>query len=314
MNKRIVIKIIIVGVLVLLGVRIISSWKQLTFTSIRSQQSATATKVSDKMSSYFTVNYAKNLTTRFKDVIGHMAAKESATDFISAIKNPDKFKMLGAKAPQAIILHGPPGNGKTLMARAIAGEAQVNFIETTGSNFVQKWVGLGAARVRELFALARKNKPCIIFIDEFEVLAPNREVMENTAGNSEYHGTVNQLLSELDGFDEQKNKDLFLITATNYLKNIDAAVIRSGRFDRKVHIAFPSFADRVKILELHLKKISADPHIDSHAISSKLGDNFSGADIATLVNEAALTALRRNDSRVRTIHFEEVLKRWSKER
>jgi cell division protease FtsH len=125
---------------------------------------------------------------------------------------------------------------------------------------------------------------------------------------------VNQLLSELDGFDEQKNKDLFLITATNYLKNIDAAVIRSGRFDRKVHIAFPSFADRVKILELHLKKISADPHIDSHAISSKLGDNFSGADIATLVNEAALTALRRNDSRVRTIHFEEVLKRWSKER
>lgn len=261
----------------------------------------------------FTVDSAKQIEARFKDVIGLESAKKSAGDFILAIKHPENFEMLGAKAPKAVIFHGPPGNGKTLLARALAGEAQVNIVATTGSNFVQKWVGLGAARVRELFAIARRNKPCIIFIDEFEVLAPNRERLENEGGNSEYHGTVNQLLSELDGFDEKKNRGVYLVAATNYLGNVDKAVIRSGRFDRKIYIGLPTVSDREKILKLHLKRVTTSPSIDIPSISKQL-DSFSGADIAAIVNEAALVALRNKEPQVGNKHLREAIKEFKKDR
>ena len=259
----------------------------------------------------FRVLEGKNIKTSFADVIGLEYAKESVKDFILSVKKPERFTKLGIKSPKAILFHGPPGNGKTLMARALAGESGLNIIATSGSSFVERWVGVGALRVRELFSLARKNKPCLIFIDEFEVLVPNREVMPNVHGNSEYHSTVNQMLSELDGFDESSNNGVYLLAATNHLQNIDAAVVRSGRFHNKIYIGQPTNKERAQILKHHLKKLPVDPHLNIEKIIKKLDKNSSRADIATIVQKAGLEAVRTGDEMVRDRHFEKVLNSWN---
>lgn len=282
--------------------------KQENSISIKGSRNNTYQQYTNNSAHEFSISSSREIKTRFSDVYGLESAKKSLNDFLIAMKNPEIFNNIGAKPPKAIILHGPPGTGKTMIARALAGEAGVNIIATTGSSFVQEWVGLGAARVRELFAQARRNKPCIIFIDEFEVLAPDREKMNNSYGNSEYHSTVNQLLSELDGFDENKNNGIYLVAATNYLVNVDKAVVRSGRFHSKILIGYPSNEDKIGILKLHLKKISLDPKIDLDKISYYMDEKFSGADIADVVNEAALEAARRGDKIVGNIHLEHAFK------
>lgn len=226
----------------------------------------------------------------FDDVAGVDEAKAELKEIVDFLKEPKKFGRLGARIPKGILLTGPPGTGKTLFARAVAGEAGVPFFSISGSEFVEMFVGVGAARVRDLFDQARKAAPCIIFIDELDALGRRRSVGGLGSGNDEKEQTLNQLLAELDGFDPREG--IVLLAATNRPEILDPALMRAGRFDRQVVVDRPDKTGRAAILRVHLRKVAVDPSLDSDAVAG-LTPGFTGAELANLVNEAAIHATRR---------------------
>ena len=241
----------------------------------------------------------------FDDVAGADEAKGELKEIVDFLKNPERYGRLGARVPKGILLVGPPGIGKTLLARAVAGEAGVPFFSISGSEFVEMFVGVGAARVRDLFEQARKMKPCIIFIDELDSLGRSR-ASGLSGANDEKEQTLNQLLAELDGFDPREG--IVLLAATNRPEILDPALTRAGRFDRQIGLDRPDRLARIAILKVHLKKIKAAPSIDLDRIAS-ITPGFSGADIANLVNEAALTATRRSGDAVTMDDFTRAVER-----
>ena len=249
----------------------------------------------------------KGIRTRFEDVAGVQEAKADLSEIVSFLRNPAEHSKLGARMPKGVLLVGPPGTGKTLLARAVAGEAGVPFFSINGSEFVELFVGLGAARVRDLFQEARANAPCIIFIDELDALGKARGIAAITgSGNDEKEQTLNQLLAEMDGFDPTQG--IVLLAATNRPEVLDPALLRAGRFDRQIMVEKPDRNGRAKILEVHLKHIKLAPVVDIDTIAS-LTVGFSGADLANLVNEAALVATRRNATEVQARDFTEAIER-----
>lgn len=242
----------------------------------------------------------------FDDVAGVDEAKAELVELIEFLRNPDEYSQLGAHIPKGVLLVGPPGTGKTLLARAVAGEAGVPFFSISGSEFVEMFVGVGAARVRDLFEQARQKAPAIIFIDELDALGRARGAMGNMTGNDEREQTLNQLLNELDGFDP--GEGLVLLAATNRPEILDPALLRAGRFDRQVLVDRPDRAGRVQILKVHMRKIKVGKDADPEAIAA-LTTGFSGADLANLVNEAALMATRRRSSSVDMQDFNQAIER-----
>ncbi len=230
----------------------------------------------------------------FKDVAGVDEAKFELQEVVSFLKNPKSFGRLGARAPKGILLVGPPGTGKTLLSRAVAGEAGVSFFSISGSEFVEMFVGVGAARVRDLFEQARKAAPCIIFIDELDALGRSRQA-GGIGGHDEKEQTLNQLLAELDGFDPSTG--VILLAATNRPEILDLALLRAGRFDRQVLVDRPDRKGRLEILKVHVHKIVLDPKVDLDRIAA-MTTGFTGADLANLVNEAAVVATRRDSAQV----------------
>jgi cell division protease FtsH len=247
----------------------------------------------------------KDTRVTFADVAGVDEAKVELQEIVDFLKDRDRYGRLGARAPKGILLVGPPGTGKTLLARAVAGEAGVPFFSINGSEFVELFVGVGAARVRDLFEQARQQAPAIIFIDELDALGRVRGVSP-VGGQDEKEQTLNQLLAELDGFDPTTG--LILLAATNRPEILDPALLRAGRFDRQVLVDRPDKVGRVQILDVHLKKIRLAADIDREQIA-ELTPGFSGADLANLVNEAALLATRRNAEAVTIADFTEAVER-----
>jgi cell division protease FtsH len=236
--------------------------------------------------------YMENVVNvTFADVAGVDEAKEELQEIITFLRDPKQYGRLGARIPKGILLVGPPGTGKTLLARAVAGEAGVPFFSISGSEFVELFVGVGAARVRDLFAQARAKAPCIIFIDELDALGRARGIGPAGGGHDEKEQTLNQLLAELDGFDPSSG--VVLLAATNRPEILDPALLRAGRFDRQILVDRPDKAGRAQILKVHLRKIRIDPGLQFEEIAA-LTPGFTGADLANLVNEAALLATRRN--------------------
>ncbi|PZU87142.1 MAG: cell division protein FtsH [Shinella sp.] len=231
----------------------------------------------------------------FDDVAGIDEAEAELEEIVSFLKDKDRYGRLGARIPKGILLVGPPGTGKTLMARAVAGEAGVPFFSISGSEFVEMFVGVGAARVRDLFEQARAAAPCIIFIDELDALGRARNSFGGFGGNDEKEQTLNQLLAELDGFDPRVG--IVLLAATNRPEILDPALMRAGRFDRQVVIDRPDRKGRVAILKVHMKNVIIDPDVDIDAIAG-LTPGFTGADLANLINEAAILATRRSAGKV----------------
>lgn len=230
----------------------------------------------------------------FDDVAGQDEAKEALTEIVDFLHQPEKYTAIGAKLPKGALLVGPPGTGKTLLARAIAGEAKVPFFSITGSDFVEMFVGLGAAKVRDLFEEANKKAPCIVFIDEIDTIGKKRGV-GGLGGNDEREQTLNQLLSEMDGFDA--NQGVVILGATNRPDSLDPALLRPGRFDRRVPVELPDLKGREDILKVHLKNVRHAPDLDINLIARSTA-GASGADLANMVNEAALRAVRHGRSRV----------------
>ena len=224
----------------------------------------------------------------FDDVAGIDEAKEELEEIVEFLRNPQKFSRLGGKIPKGALLVGPPGTGKTLLARAIAGEAGVPFFSISGSDFVEMYVGVGASRVRDMFEQAKKNAPCIVFIDEIDAVGRARGVGVG-GGNDEREQTLNQLLVEMDGFDA--NEGVIIVAATNRKDVLDPALLRPGRFDRTIHVPNPDIKGREKILSVHARKVPSGPDVDLRVIARGT-PGFSGADLANLVNEAALLAAR----------------------
>ncbi len=227
----------------------------------------------------------------FEDVAGVDEAKEELEEVVRFLREPESYERLGAHIPKGVLLVGPPGCGKTLLARAVAGEAQVKFFSINGSEFVELFVGVGAARVRDLFEQARKNAPCIVFIDELDALGRARGLSPVSGGSDEKEQTLNQLLSELDGFDPSAG--VVLLAATNRPEILDPALLRAGRFDRQILVDRPDRVGRVQILKVHLKNVRVGPDIDPEKIA-QLTAGFTGADLANLVNEATILATRRD--------------------
>ena len=249
---------------------------------------------------------AKLLTERhgrvmFDDVAGIDEAKDDLTEIVDFLRDPAKFQRLGGRIPKGVLLVGPPGTGKTLLARAIAGEANVPFFTISGSDFVEMFVGVGASRVRDMFEQAKKNAPCIIFIDEIDAVGRHRGAGLG-GGNDEREQTLNQLLVEMDGF--EPNEGIILIAATNRPDVLDPALLRPGRFDRQVVVPNPDVVGREKILKVHMKKVPLAPDVDARTIARGT-PGFSGADLANLVNEAALMAARRGKRLVTMAEFED---------
>jgi cell division protease FtsH len=245
--------------------------------------------------------------TTFADIAGVDEAKDELREVVDFLKEPSEHSRLGARMPKGVLLVGPPGTGKTLLARAVAGEAGVRFFSISGSQFVEMFVGVGAARVRDLFEQARKNAPAIVFIDELDALGRARgSGVTGGGGNDEKEQTLNQLLSELDGFDPSSG--VVLIGATNRPEVLDPALLRAGRFDRQVLVDRPDRAGRVQILRIHLAKIRLAPVVSVEVIAS-LTPGFSGAELANLVNEAALMATRRNGENVTLGDFMQAIER-----
>ena len=242
----------------------------------------------------------------FEDVAGVDEAKEELREIVAFLKDPKGYGKLGARIPKGVLLVGPPGTGKTLLARALAGEAQVPFFSISGSEFVEMFVGVGAARVRDLFEQARKSAPAIIFIDELDALGRARGAFPGIGGHDEREQTLNQLLTEMDGFDASGG--LILVAATNRPEILDPALLRAGRFDRQILVDRPDKRGRVQILAVHLKKIRLAPEVDPDQIAS-LTTGFSGADLANLVNEAALQATRRGRDAVTMDDFTAAVER-----
>jgi cell division protease FtsH len=249
---------------------------------------------------------AKLLTERqgrvtFDDVAGVDEAKDELQEIVEFLRDPQKFQRLGGRIPRGALLIGPPGTGKTLLARAIAGEANVPFFTISGSDFVEMFVGVGASRVRDMFEQAKKNAPCIIFIDEIDAVGRHRGAGLG-GGNDEREQTLNQLLVEMDGF--ESNEGVILIAATNRPDVLDPALLRPGRFDRQIMVPNPDIAGREKILRVHMRKVPIAPDVDPKVIARGT-PGFSGADLANLVNEAALLAARRNRRLVTQSEFED---------
>ena len=242
----------------------------------------------------------------FGDVAGVDEAKMELKEVVSFLKDKEKYGKLGAHVPKGILLVGPPGTGKTLLARAVAGEAGVPFFSISGSEFVEMFVGVGAARVRDLFEQARKAAPCIIFIDELDALGRARGAVGGFGGHDEKEQTLNQLLAELDGFDPRAG--IVLLAATNRPEILDPALMRAGRFDRQVVVDRPDRTGRVAILKVHMRKIEAGPDADPEKIAG-LTPGFTGADLANLVNEAAIFATRRGGEMVKLKDFTEAVER-----
>ncbi len=242
----------------------------------------------------------------FDDVAGVDEAKEELKEIVAFLKDPDSYGRLGAHVPKGVLLVGPPGTGKTLLARAVAGEAAVPFYSISGSEFVELFVGVGAARVRDLFEQARLSAPCIIFIDELDALGRARGAGPLMGGHDEKEQTLNQLLSELDGFDPQQG--IVLLAATNRPEILDPALLRAGRFDRQVLVDRPDKQGRIDILKVHIKKVKLDPKLALEEVAA-LTPGFSGADLANLVNEAAILATRRSANLVTLDDFTRAIER-----
>ena len=237
----------------------------------------------------------------FQDVAGIDEAREELEEIVEFLKDPTKFSRLGGKIPKGALLVGSPGTGKTLLARAIAGEANVPFFTISGSDFVEMFVGVGASRVRDMFEQAKKSAPCIVFIDEIDAVGRHRGAGLGN-GNDEREQTLNQLLVEMDGF--EANEGIIIVAATNRPDVLDPALLRPGRFDRQVVVPRPDIEGRVKILEVHMKKVPLAPDVDARTIARGT-PGFSGADLANLVNEAALNAARKSKRLVAMLEFEE---------
>ncbi len=241
-----------------------------------------------------------NLKVTFKDVAGIEEAKEELTEIVDFLKDPAKFQKLGGRIPKGVLLVGPPGTGKTLLAKAVAGEAGVPFYSISGSDFVEMFVGVGAARIRDLFEQGKKNAPCIIFMDEIDAVGRHRGAGLG-GGHDEREQTLNALLVEMDGFDS--NEGVILIAATNRPDVLDPALLRPGRFDRQVVVPRPDLKGRLQILKVHAAKIKMSPTVDLEIIA-KGTPGFSGADLANLMNESALLAARANKNEVDTSDIE----------
>ncbi|MBS3992330.1 MAG: ATP-dependent zinc metalloprotease FtsH [Bacteroidetes bacterium] len=233
--------------------------------------------------------------TTFKDVAGLEGAKEEVQEIVDFLKNPDKYTSLGGKIPKGALLVGPPGTGKTLLAKAVAGEAHVPFFSLSGSDFVEMFVGVGASRVRDLFKQAQQKAPSIIFIDEIDAIGRARGKSNFTGGNDERESTLNQLLTEMDGFGTDSN--VIVLAATNRADVLDKALLRAGRFDRQIYVDLPDLKERAEIFKVHLKPIKLDKNVDIDFMS-KQTPGFSGADIANVCNEAALIAARKGKKSV----------------
>lgn len=248
-------------------------------------------------------NAAKKVT--FMDVAGCNEAKEELEEIIEFLKDPAKFQKLGGKIPKGVLLVGPPGTGKTLLAKAVAGEANVPFFSSSGSEFVEMFVGVGASRVRDLFKQGRKSAPCLLFIDEIDAVGKHR-FAGTSGGHDEREQTLNQLLVEMDGFDTKEG--VILIAATNRPDVLDSALLRPGRFDRQVVVPRPALKDREEILGVHVRKIKLDGNVSLDVIAKRT-PGFVGADLASLVNEAALLAARNNQQTVSMENMEESIER-----
>ena len=248
----------------------------------------------------------KDTGVSFEDVAGVDEAKMELEEIVSFLKDQDKYGELGAHVPKGVLLTGPPGTGKTLLARAVAGEAGVPFFSISGSEFVEMFVGVGAARVRDLFEQASKSAPCIIFIDELDALGRARGSFGGFGGNDEKEQTLNQLLAELDGFDPRAG--IVLLAATNRPEILDPALLRAGRFDRQVIVDRPDRIGRAAIIKVHMRKIKSGPDSDPESIAG-ITPGFTGADLANLVNEAAIFATRRGGKQVTMKDFTEAIER-----
>ena len=237
---------------------------------------------------------------KFTDVAGEDEAKENLAEIVEYLHNPNRYKEIGAKMPKGILLVGPPGTGKTMLAKAVAGESNVPFFSISGSEFVEMFVGMGASKVRDLFKQAKEKAPCIVFIDEIDAIGTKRS--GNVMGNDEREQTLNQLLTEMDGFED--NTGVIILAATNRPESLDPALTRPGRFDRRVPVELPDLKGREEILKVHAKKIKLDPGIDFNKIA-RMASGASGAELANIVNEAALRAVRDHRSHASQSDLEE---------
>lgn len=241
-----------------------------------------------------------SMSITFADVAGLHEAKEEVEEIVHFLKKPNKYTQLGAKIPKGALLVGPPGTGKTLLAKAVAGEAHVPFFSLSGSDFVEMFVGVGASRVRDLFAKAKEKAPCIVFIDEIDAVGRARSNSQNLGGNDERENTLNQLLTEMDGFGS--NSGIIILAATNRVDILDGALTRAGRFDRQIFVDLPDINDRKEIFTVHLKNIKTDSSLDLDLLARQT-PGFSGADIANICNEAALIAARNEKEFVSRADF-----------
>ena len=246
--------------------------------------------------------YDKDKTTiRFHDVAGEDEAKENLQEIVNYLHDPNQFKSIGATMPKGILLVGPPGTGKTMLAKAVAGESNVPFFSISGSEFVEMFVGMGASKVRSLFKDAKEKSPCIVFIDEIDAIGGKRNT-GNFGGNDEREQTLNQLLTEMDGF--EGNNGIVVLAATNRPENLDPALLRPGRFDRRVPVELPDLQGREDILKVHAKKVKTEPGIDYNVVA-RMASGASGAELANIINEAALRAVREKRNAVSQKDLEE---------
>ena len=241
---------------------------------------------------------------KFNDVAGEDEAKESLQEIVDFLNNPKKYEDIGAKMPKGVLLVGPPGTGKTLLARAVAGEAGVPFFSIAGSEFVEMFVGMGASKVRDLFRQANEKAPCIVFIDEIDTIGKKRDGASGMGGNDEREQTLNQLLTEMDGFDAAKG--VIILAATNRPESLDPALTRPGRFDRRVPVELPDLKGRESILRLHAKKVKLGPDCD-FAVVARMTPGASGAELANIINEAALCAVRHHRKAVTQFDLQEAV-------
>lgn len=250
---------------------------------------------------------AEKPKVRFDDMAGNKEAKEEVVEIVDFLKYPDRYSSIGAKIPKGVLLVGPPGTGKTLLAKAVAGEANVPFFSMSGSSFIEMFVGLGASRVRDLFEMAKKEAPSIIFIDEIDAIGKSRAAGGMISGNDEREQTLNQLLAEMDGFNSDFSP-VIVLAATNRPEVLDPALLRPGRFDRQVLVDKPDFNGRVEILKVHIKSVKLARDVDLQEIA-RFTAGLAGADLANIINEAALLAGRANEKEVSQQHFKEAIER-----